>query len=122
MPNHGFVSISKPTMRGSIMPRTNFALSAEVGGRWVLRPRLALYFGIYVDYGLRNIVPENIAVSLDLIKDYLPADIAGNEELVNVIEQELLQYSTQLAVPAVNYLSFGAKVRFSFGWDLLTLF
>lgn len=61
LPNHGFGSLSDYDAEASNDLKTSFALSAEAGIYFKLKPNLNLYTGVYADYGITDIQKTNTA-------------------------------------------------------------
>jgi hypothetical protein len=112
MPNHGFVTISKPKVSDALALTSSAALAAELGGRWQLSHNTAFYIGLYVDYGLSNIAPSTIDVSLEIVQEHLPDEFKNDAELMANIPKR-----TTVALPSVHLVEAGLKVRWTWEWS-----
>ena len=74
------------------------AIALEVGGKWKLSEKFALYTGAYFDYGLNNIAKNNGFVKVTYIESK-PAEIKTN---------------SALAAGKINLVAAGVKVRLAF--------
>ena len=73
------------------------AIALEIGGKWKLGEKLALYTGAYFDYGLNNIAKNNGFVNVTYI-EAKPAELKTN---------------SALAAGKINLMAAGLKVRFA---------
>ncbi|GAP73057.1 ompA/motB domain-containing protein [Candidatus Symbiothrix dinenymphae] len=113
-PNYmGFGTFAHPNNEGSI-PKERltpaYFASAEVGVKWALKGKIALYTGAYIDYGLNNILkPAENAAKVKFIEynaarpdDYHPMGV-------------LFASDSKLFVDKVAPLSAGVRLTLTFG-------
>jgi hypothetical protein len=105
LPQHGFLTgVKLPDVETDIDLGFSAALALEAGLRFTLTESIALYTGLYFDYGLNNIQKTKDQHLLDY-NDY------DNN-------QSTFKYSSVLntaLVDKVNLMSIGLKVKVSFG-------
>ncbi|GHT48944.1 hypothetical protein AGMMS49982_01260 [Bacteroidia bacterium] len=113
-PTHkGFGTFAHLTTEGSILKERltpAYFASAEVGVKWALKGRIALYTGAYIDYGLNNILnPAENAAKVKFIEynasrpdDYHPTGV-------------LFANDSRLFVDRVAPLSAGVRLTLAFG-------
>ncbi|MDR0737857.1 MAG: PorT family protein [Prevotellaceae bacterium] len=110
MPNHGFTTIQKPASTGAIDFGLNVSAAAEMGVRWAMGKRVALYTGVYLDYGLLDVAPEKTAG----LVNYQAA--TPREFIYNSILTAQQSPTGEVYVDKVNLFSAGIKVRLAVGW------
>jgi hypothetical protein len=110
MPNHGFTTVRKPSWTGTLDLGLNVALAVEIGARWAMGKHVALYTGLYADYGLLDVLPEKTAG----LVNYQPAKPT---EFIyrSVLSAKKLSDDT-VYVDKMNLFSMGIKVRLAVGW------
>lgn len=111
MPNHHFVTIRNPHVSSRLQQRFSYALLCEAGSRRQLKNGLCIYAGLYLDYGLSNIAPQQIAIPMQELKNFLPDDIATNLEYMQMVEER----ATVDVKKEVNMVAVGVKLKLSFG-------
>ena len=68
LPEYGFVTdFPFPENKTDITLKTAFLASAELGVKWRLGKSASLYTGIYVDYGLNNLLDKEPTTDTDLV-------------------------------------------------------
>jgi outer membrane protein OmpA-like peptidoglycan-associated protein len=94
----GKYSQNNPTYSSSLkFSAFNIMLSADLGIRWKLSETMALYTGIYADYGLLNIIPKQKDVTSSATLSIL--EVKYNERCVS----------------KVNTFATGLKIKLAFG-------
>lgn len=83
--------------KGSFKPKMfNVMASGEFGIRWTLAPKVALYTGLYFDYGFLNVRPE------DKI-DFMKADLSNDDDWLRVADGSVLDKQfTNIKITATN--------------------
>ncbi|MDR0834293.1 MAG: OmpA family protein [Candidatus Symbiothrix sp.] len=111
MPKYGFATYTNPDMPGSDtkleLENANL-IAAEIGMKWALSDKVALYTGFYLDYGL-NSVTKKTAYDLLVYNPAAPQEYTYNS---------LLQSQSEPGKPFVDKVSlmaFGLKLRLSVG-------
>lgn len=70
--------------KGSFKPKMfNVMASGEFGIRWTLAPKIALYTGLYIDYGFLNVRPDDNV-------DFMKADFDNDDDWLRVAEGSVL--------------------------------
>jgi len=114
----GFGNFSGRKDKGALDFINTFFLSAEAGIKWKLNESWSLYTGVYLDYGLNNIVKEkNIAT-----RPYLVAYNRINPTAFGVnsiVESHHTQGSgtVQAFTEKITPVAAGIKLRLAFGKD-----
>jgi len=91
--------------------RTTFSLSAEAGMKWRLNDRNSLYIGLYVDYGLTNIL-RNQSQNPELLEFNTSEKMAlAVNSIVHSQFTEIGSNTTQNFTDNVNPIAFGIRVR-----------
>jgi outer membrane protein OmpA-like peptidoglycan-associated protein len=110
----GFGKYDISGSEGDLSLKTAVMASAEIGAKWRLSDKWALYTGVYVDYGLNNIVGASNKTNF--------VDITYNATGVHVPSSVLQSQYTDKAngkptniVDKVVPLSAGLKLKFGFG-------
>jgi len=97
--------------------KTAFFLSAETGIKWRLNDRHSLYTGIYLDYGLNNIVKTNGNSSLPTFIEYnktTPTAFTVN----SILHSQYTQTGSSTAqafTDNIKPIAVGIKIRLTFG-------
>ena len=112
----GFGSFPDRKNKGDLDFKNAFFLSAETGVKWRLNEKCSLYTGVYLDYGLNNIVETGSAPSLPTLVEY--NRVKPTEFVVNSIFQS--QYTqdggaSQAFTNKITPIAAGIKVRLAFG-------
>jgi hypothetical protein len=93
----GFGRFENIDSKGKLKLGASAALALEAGMKWKLGEMLAVYTGIYFDYGLNN--------------------IAKNSDFIDYTNSEPAKFTTRSAVPTLadkmNLMAVGVKVRFA---------
>jgi len=104
--------------------------SIETGVRWKLGGNMALYTGVYVDYGFLNIIPaangalckpkEVIPIQGTPIQGTNVSTVGGFFDHNSILAAEYINYVTQSMTPnrytdKVNSLAAGLKIKLAFG-------
>ncbi|GHV67937.1 hypothetical protein FACS1894199_14360 [Bacteroidia bacterium] len=105
---HALTTYSNVTSSGDLSLGLSVALSMDVGMHWGLSDKLGLYTGVYLDYGVVNILPSPTAhlVGYDPDIAYDPTSTASP-----------LPHNSALTTPLVdkaNLFSVGVKVGVAF--------
>ena len=91
--------------------RATFFLSAEAGMKWRLNDRNSLYVGLYVDYGLTNIL-RNQSQNPELLEFNTSEKMAlAVNSIVHSQFTEIGSNITQNFTNTVNPIAFGIRVR-----------
>jgi len=103
---------------GGLDFKSLFFLSAEAGVKWRLNESWSLYTGVYVDYGLNNIMEKQNVMSMPSLVAYNRTN--PTEFGVNSIVQS--QYTQGGGVPQaftdkITPIAVGIKLRLAFGKD-----
>ncbi|WP_373059494.1 outer membrane beta-barrel protein [Zunongwangia sp. H14] len=97
------------TSKSDLGLQTNLILNLETGVKFMLENDQALYMGVFVDYGLKDIKPE---------KDGLDIIAYNAEDPMNFTNNSLLTSASNTAstayVDEVKTLAFGLKIRYGF--------
>jgi hypothetical protein len=109
MSNHHFVTISKLSLQSRLKQNFNYALLWEGGMRWKLKNGMSVYTGIYFDYGFPNIMPKQVTIPIEDIKNVLPGEVLDDPEYLRMIEER-----TTVEVDEANLIAAGIKVKFAF--------
>jgi hypothetical protein len=114
--NHvGFGStppLTTAVMNESIDANIAFILSAEVGINWVYSKTFSLYTGVYLDYGLNDIVSPDKVDALVAYNATNPQNHATNSMLTSRYTTQSGQVKT--LVDKVSTLAIGIKLSFVF--------
>jgi hypothetical protein len=109
MPNHGFTTVQNLTYTGTVDFGLDVSLAAEMGTRWAMGKHIALYTGVYLDYGLLNVAQKTTTTGLVDYRPTTPSEFAYSSVLV------AQQPSTGAAyVDKVSLFSAGIKMRLTF--------
>ena len=109
-PFMGFGKFSNVHGMGSLLFKPSLFASAEIGVKWRLNDFMALYSGVYFDYGLNSIFETRDAVHLPPLVEYNngnPHDFTLNSVF----------NSSQIFTDAIKPLSAGVVLRWSLGRD-----
>ena len=112
----GFGKFAGRKDNGVLDFKTAFFLSAEAGIKWMLNDKWSLYTGVYVDYGLNNIVETGHAPSLPAIVAYNrtnPTDFSIN----SIVKSQYTQSNNvpQTFTDKITPIAAGIKLRLAFG-------
>ena len=111
----GFGNFYGKKGKGDLNFKTAFFLSAETGFKWMLREKMSLYAGIYVDYGLNNVIKRQSLASLPSFVDYNganPTAFAVN----SIINSQYRQGGAPHAfTEKIRPIAAGIKLRLAFG-------
>ena len=104
----GFGTFTGRGSEGDFDFKMAFFASAETGIKWRLSSNISLYSGVYLDYGLNNVVNKQASPFIDY---------AGNLKLNSILHATYRDSRNQLQryVDKVTPLSMGIKVRLAFG-------
>jgi hypothetical protein len=110
MPNHGFTTVRHLAATGAVDFGLNLSATAELGVRWALGAHLALYTGVYLDWGLSDVTPERTSGLVDY-----PSAVARDFRYHSVLTAQATPagdvYADKLRLTAL-----GVKVRLAMGW------
>jgi len=93
----GYGTFTNQNAQGNTKLGISAAVAIELGGKWKLGNKVALYTGAYFDYGLNNIAKDKFVKI-----NYYDEDPAE------------LKTSSALASSKINVMAAGLKVRFAF--------
>lgn len=105
MPSHGFSTLTNWKSSNETKLKTSFALSTEIGLSFLLSEKIRLYTGLYLDYGLNNMVKTNEQVTDLPLLNY---DENSNNKANGLI-------GTTNAVDQTKLLAYGIQFRLGFG-------
>lgn len=109
----GFGLFTGKNASGDLNFKTAFIASAELGVKWRLNEKWALYTGAYLDYGLNNIAKTQQAKShLIEYNTVSPRNFAVNS-IFN--SQHTTSGSTQPFVDKINPIAAGIRLKLAFG-------
>jgi len=106
----GFGSFNLPAGDHELKFKTAFFFSAEIGGKFKLTDASKLYIGVFLDYGLNNILETQNSASLPHFIEYNSQN--PREFVVNSILQSK---STEPFTEKLNPMAVGLKLRLAFG-------
>jgi hypothetical protein len=93
----GYGTFSNRNSTGKLKLGISAAISVELGGKWRLGDKIALYTGAFFDYGLNNIAKKE------------------NQSFINYAASEQVSFTTNSALPSLtskmNIMAVGIKVR-----------
>ena len=89
--------------------QTNLVLNLETGVKFMLENDQALYMGLFVDYGLKDIKPEVDQANLIAYNTEDPMNFMNSSLLTSVKNTEATPY-----VNEVKTLAFGLKIQYAF--------
>jgi len=118
-----FHAITPSVTDGDVDFRFNYILSAEAGMKWKLSDALALYTGLYFDYGLSNIRPNINSVddAADQLVQYnRPSQPWLSDETYAMNSAMTSNYNGKEMVGKVNTIGFGLKAQLAFGIEPFT--
>ena len=99
---------------GSFDFKAAFLAAAEVGIKWYLNENMSLYTGVYLDYGLNNILKTANASSMPSIFEYNAAD-PPNFEVNSVLNSQYTRdASARLFTDKVSPIAAGVTLRLAF--------
>jgi outer membrane protein OmpA-like peptidoglycan-associated protein len=112
MPHHGFGRYAINESKRKIDFENNFIISLETGMKWRLASseKWFLYTGLFVDYGLTNVVKNVAGSEVYEFNRFEPANYTPNS-ILNSTYNDGAQWFTG----NVNTLSAGIKVQLAFG-------
>ena len=97
------------TSRKDLGLQTNLVLNLETGVKFMLENDQALYMGLFVDYGLKDIKPEVDQANLIAYNTEDPMNFMNSSLLTSVKNTEATPY-----VDEVKTLAFGLKIQYAF--------
>jgi len=106
----GFGTFNLPASDDKLNFKTAFFLSAEIGGKFKLSDKHNLYVGVYLDYGLNNILETQDLASLPPLVEYNSQN--PSKYAVNSI---LKSKSTEAFTEKLSPMAVGIKLRLAFG-------
>ena len=106
----GFGLFNIPADNSELKFKTAFFFSAEIGGKFRLTDANKLYIGVFLDYGLNNIVETQNLASLPHFIEYNSQN--PREFAVNSILQSK---STEAFTEKLSPMAVGIKLRLAFG-------
>jgi len=102
----GFGTFKNKSLEEKIPFKVSVTLALEMGLRWKFGNHLALYAGLYFDYGLNNIIPKDYSfINYDASIDY--SEVENHEKLT---QNSALPSLTE----KMNLMAAGLKLRFAF--------
>ena len=110
----GFGTFTGRSANYSLNFQTAFFASAEAGVKWKLKNKLALYTGVYLDYGLNNFYKENsTAQQFVTYNTASPRDFTENSILTSQYTQN---GNSQSFTDKIAPLAVGIKINLAFGF------
>jgi outer membrane protein OmpA-like peptidoglycan-associated protein len=112
MPHHGFGRYTVSDPKKKINFENNFIVSLETGMKWRLTSdeRWSLYTGLFVDYGVANVVKNVTGSKIYEFNRFEPANYTANSILNSTYNNDLQAFTGK-----VNTLTAGIKVQLAFG-------
>ena len=104
----GFGAINVPAADDKFKVKTAFFLSAEIGGKMVLSEKVYLYVGLYLDYGLNNILdaPSQLPPFIEY-NSQSPKDFKSNSIFTS--------QNTKAFTEKINPMAVGIRMRLALG-------
>ncbi|MDT0691138.1 outer membrane beta-barrel protein [Salegentibacter sp. F188] len=96
------------TTKSKLGLKTNFIFNLETGVKFMLENDKALYMGLFVDYGLNNIRPEQDQQNLIAYNTEDPMNFINGSLLSSENNTDSTQYVEEL-----NTLAFGLKIQYA---------
>lgn len=110
-PSQGLGSLYGQSYTNDISFKTYFALSAEMGVKWMIADQFSLYTGLYFDYGLNDISPNGENLNLLIYNQRQPSKLTNNSILSSLYSQDdYIKKATDKVTP----LAIGIKLRLAF--------
>jgi len=115
----GFGEFPDRKTKGDLDFKTAFFLSVEAGVKWRLHENWSLYTGVYMDYGLNNIVKTQILLPIVEYNNANPREFTAN----SIVQSQYTQYMPQQDITAppqtftdkITPIAIGIKLRLTFG-------
>lgn len=110
----GFGKYDISGTEGELNLKTAIMASAELGAKWALSEKWALYTGLYIDYGLNNIVSTNNRTNLIDIE----YSATGVRVPASVLQSQYMDKANAKSVNIADKVvpfSAGLKIKFAFG-------
>ena len=82
-PSGGFGTYEGKSVKNDLDLKLSFALAAEAGLKWSLAENMSLYTGLYLDYGLTNVVKSKDNVALVEYDEQFKPAYGSNSALVS---------------------------------------
>jgi outer membrane protein OmpA-like peptidoglycan-associated protein len=105
LPQYGFGTFDYKGSKTDLDFSLNLMASAEIGAKWKIGKKNALYTGIYADYGFRNIQKTNDKVFVQ------NAGVGSNPSISPIVES---QHAGKAFTDKIAPLAVGLKIRFAF--------
>ncbi|MGB7784525.1 MAG: outer membrane beta-barrel protein [Salinimicrobium sp.] len=102
-----FGSVEAPNSKLGL--QTNLVLNLETGVKFMLKNDQAFYMGLFADYGLKNIQPEESQENLIMYNKEAPANFIKNSLITSESNSKATPY-----VDEVKTLAFGLKIQYAF--------
>ncbi|MDT0686964.1 hypothetical protein [Autumnicola psychrophila] len=99
---------SMDTSRSELGLRTNFILNMEAGVKFMLENDKALYMGLFIDYGLKDVKPEQNQQNLIAYNTEDPTNFMNRSLLSSANNTDSTEY-----VEEVKTLAFGLKIQYA---------
>jgi len=110
----GFGTFTGRSANNNLNFQTAFFASAEAGVKWKLKDKMALYTGVYLDYGLNNIYKENsTAQQFVTYNTANPRDFTENSILASQYTQN---GNSQSFTDKIAPMAVGIKLGLAFGF------
>ena len=97
------------TSKSKLGLQTNFVLNLETGVKFKLKNEQAFYMGLFADYGLKNIQPEESQQNLINYNNEDPGNFIRNSLLTSASNSNDTSY-----VDEVKTLALGLKIQYAF--------
>ena len=113
IPAQGFGTYNGKSVENDLDLKVSFALAAEVGLKWSLADKMSLYTGLYLDYGLTDVVKtESDKALVSYSSNQQP--VYGSSSILTA--QHLTSKGSYSSLAdKVKPISFGLRLRFGFG-------
>lgn len=115
----GFGTFENLSKTDTINLKTAFMLSLEAGIKWKLNKENSLYTGVYLDYGLNDILKRDQEVNFIEYNTLLPKNFGINSILTSQYLQD--KENIKLVSGKVTPIAIGIKIRWAFEFDILKM-
>lgn len=112
----GLGTFSGRTVNETVALKVAFMLSAEAGMKFDFKNNRSLYAGLYLDYGLTDIIKDNRQASFIVYNSAVPAEFSNRSVMESgyVRSNGVRSAFTDKVIP----IAIGLKVAFAFGKDV----
>ena len=107
----GFGTYTDKKSKDDLSMKVSFTLSAEAGMKWAITSNMSLYTGLYLDYGLNNVVSDK-GNFISLEETDTGMDFVSNSVLATSYNEDR---KDNKFVDKVSLFAGGIKIRLAFG-------